>query len=31
MNDGNLKLFENNILYGNLFKENKVSFYLKNI
>jgi hypothetical protein len=31
INDGNLKLFEKNILYGNLFKENKVSYYLKNI
>lgn len=31
INDGNLKLFENNTLFGNLFKENKISYYLKNI
>lgn len=31
MNDGNLKLFNNETLYGNLFKENKISYYLKNI
>ena len=31
MTNGNLKLFNNDTLFGNLFKENKISYYLKNI
>ena len=31
ISNGNIKLFENNTLFGNLFKENKISYYLNNI
>lgn len=31
INDGNLKLFNGETLYANLFKDNKISYYLKNV
>lgn len=31
INDGNLKLFNDDTLYANVFKENKLTYYIKNV